>query len=112
VLCATQELIHNDTNPSDIEEAHKLKIILDATRPMTTLKPITTSSTSTPSSQPTTGTKEDKDYSFQNDRLPLLSDDEFNNLTDDANPLHFLKQLPEANKLQVAKKVYTISTYF
>ncbi|KAM8708184.1 hypothetical protein ACLKA7_015195 [Drosophila subpalustris] len=103
VLCASQELVQNDTNPDDIEEAQRLKIILDATRPVTTPKPISTFSTSNPSSQPISGSKEDPDYSFQNDRLPLLSDDEFNNLTDDANPLHFLKQLAEATEPQETK---------
>ncbi|XP_034481403.1 uncharacterized protein LOC117787067 [Drosophila innubila] len=100
MLCASQELVQNNTNPNDIEEAHKLKILLDATRPVTTMKPISTSSTSQPDSHSTSGTKEEPDYSFQNDRLPLLSDDEFNNLTDDANPLYFLKQLTEPTKPQ------------
>ncbi|KAH8408072.1 hypothetical protein KR222_008821, partial [Zaprionus bogoriensis] len=100
----------NDTNSlNDIEEAHKLQTLLEATRASTTLAPktSTTSSSTTSTSIITTARSEpvisggnkphqnDQDYSFQNDRLPLLSEDEFNNLSDDANPLHFLKQLPE-----------------
>jgi len=34
------------------------------------------------------------DENFHNDRLPALSQDEYNNLGEDANPLHFLKQQP------------------
>jgi len=34
------------------------------------------------------------DDNFHNDRLPALSQDEYNNLGEDANPLHFLKQQP------------------
>ncbi|KAH8306936.1 hypothetical protein KR044_001445, partial [Drosophila immigrans] len=107
-LSASQELAQNKTNvnPNDTAEAHRLKSLLDAIRPSTTMKPITTSSTSTskPQSNDTSASFEEPDYSFQNQRLPLLSDDDFNSLTDDANPLYFLKQMPEEPKPQPVRE--------
>ncbi|KAI8041316.1 hypothetical protein M5D96_005573, partial [Drosophila gunungcola] len=56
--------------------------------------------TSKPKSSPTAKSSsqaheiEEEDYNFHNDRLPALSEDEYNNLGEDANPLHFLKQQP------------------
>lgn len=41
------------------------------------------------------------DSDFHADRLALLATEEFNNLGEDANPLHFLKQDKELAKPQV-----------
>ncbi|XP_034101971.2 uncharacterized protein LOC117566539, partial [Drosophila albomicans] len=101
-FCASQELTQNKTNivPNDNDEAHRLKALLDAIRPSTTVKPLSTSSTSKPKADVSSPVKDEPDFSFQNERLPLLSDDEVNSLTDDANPLYFLKQMPEEPKTQ------------
>lgn len=45
------------------------------------------------------------DTDFHADRLALLSSEELNNLGEDANPLHFLKQHKELSKPQVNKYV-------
>ncbi|KAH8372442.1 hypothetical protein KR093_011611, partial [Drosophila rubida] len=94
--CVAQDITLNSTNaqPSDSEEAHRLKSLLDAARPSTTVQPISIPTSTQPKP------KEQPDYSFQKERLPLLSDDDYNNLTDDANPLYFLKQTPEEPKPQ------------
>ncbi|XP_032290862.1 uncharacterized protein [Drosophila virilis] len=91
-LCAAKELAQNNVNPNDSEEAHKLEILLESTRTSTTPKPISSSTTKTSTYETHI---EDHEYNFKNDRLPALTEDEFNSLSHDANPQHFLKQLAE-----------------
>ncbi|XP_030570105.1 uncharacterized protein LOC115769438 [Drosophila novamexicana] len=91
-LCAAEKLAQNNVNPSDSEEAHKLEVLLESTRTSTTPKPISSSTTKTSTYETHI---EDHEYNFKNDRLPALTEDEFNSLSHDANPLHFLKQLTE-----------------
>lgn len=100
IICAPLNETLSERN--DIEEAHRLQILLDAERLGTTPLPVVTSST-----KPITSTVEQQshDQDFHSERLPLLSDEEFNNLGDDANPLHFLKQEKEAAKSEVSKSL-------
>ncbi|XP_068148978.1 uncharacterized protein [Drosophila tropicalis] len=69
----------------------------------------TTTTTTTTTKRPISSTKptlttskakqahkfDEDDYNFLSERLPDLSDDEYANLSEDANPLHFLKQQPK-----------------
>ncbi|KAH8339228.1 hypothetical protein KR074_007618, partial [Drosophila pseudoananassae] len=94
ILCSGQ----NVTQSNDSQEAIKVKVLLQAS----SSSPASSTTTTTEKSKviPTAKTFkqgqeiEEEDYNFHIDRLPELSEDEFNNLSEDANPLHFLKQLP------------------
>ncbi|EDW73220.2 uncharacterized protein Dwil_GK17440 [Drosophila willistoni] len=85
-----------------IEEAERLG--LSSTSETTRI----TTTTSTPTTTKTTATSttshkfDEDDYNFLSERLPDLSDDEYANLSEDANPLHFLKQ---QSKPQVKEQV-------
>ncbi|XP_046868055.1 protein masquerade [Drosophila willistoni] len=56
-------------------------------RPISSTKPTLTTSKAKQSHK-----FDEDDYNFLSERLPDLSDDEYANLSEDANPLHFLKQ--------------------
>ncbi|EDV40244.2 uncharacterized protein Dana_GF24040 [Drosophila ananassae] len=90
ILCSGQNVTHSN----DSQEAIKVKVLLQASASSTT------TTTEKPKVSPTAKTFkqgqeiEEEEYNFLTDRLPELSEDEFNNLSEDANPLHFLKQLP------------------
>lgn len=106
LVCTTICAPLNETLPerNDIEEAHRLQTLLDAERLGTTPLPVVTSSTK-PISSTVYHSQQSHDQDFHSERLPLLSDEEFNNLGDDANPLHFLKQEKEAAKSEVSKSL-------
>ncbi|KAH8349016.1 hypothetical protein KR067_003819, partial [Drosophila pandora] len=101
ILCSGQNVTHSN----DSQEAIKVKVLLQASASSTT------TTTEKPKVSPTAKTFkqgqeiEEEEYNFLTDRLPELSEDEFNNLSEDANPLHFLKQLPmETENQQVQPK--------
>ncbi|XP_052844795.1 uncharacterized protein LOC128257700 [Drosophila gunungcola] len=95
ILCSGQ----NITNESNNQEVIKVKVLLQSSSSDPSLSASSTT-TSKPKSSPTAKSSsqaheiEEEDYNFHNDRLPALSEDEYNNLGEDANPLHFLKQQP------------------
>ncbi|KAH8378668.1 hypothetical protein KR009_000587, partial [Drosophila setifemur] len=92
ILCSAQ----NVTRSNDSHEAIKVKAMMQASSPATS----STSTTDMPKARPTAKTiiqaqeVEEEEYNFLSDRLPALSEDEYSNLGEDANPLHFLKQQP------------------
>ncbi|XP_070071344.1 uncharacterized protein [Drosophila takahashii] len=97
ILCSGQDV----PNSNGGEEGIKVKVLLQSTSSdPSTSSFITTSTTPNPKSNPTAKSSlqaheiEEEDDNFHNDRLPALSEDEYNNLGEDANPLHFLKQQP------------------
>ncbi|XP_017051979.2 uncharacterized protein LOC108095406 [Drosophila ficusphila] len=97
VLCSGQ----NATKSDDSQIGIKVKILMQSSSPdSTTSSPSITTTTSKPKGEPTAKSSsqaheiEEEDDNFHNDRLPALSEDEYNNLGEDANPLHFLKQQP------------------
>ncbi|KAH8301167.1 hypothetical protein KR018_004682, partial [Drosophila ironensis] len=87
LLCLVVSSAQRQSNES--QDSHEMKA---PTSPSTT--------TDKPRDSPTAKTVkqaqeiEEEEYNFLTDRLPALSEDEFNNLGEDANPLHFLKQSP------------------
>lgn len=91
LLCSTLCVAQEAANPLDTAEALKLKTLLEASRASTTQKPNSSSTAKTKINL--AASEEDHDYNFHNDRLPALTEDEFNSLSHDANPLHFLKRL-------------------
>lgn len=96
ILCSGQNVTHSN----DSLEAIKVKLLLQASASPTS------TTTEKPKVSPTAKTFkqgqeiEEEEYNFLTDRLPELSEDEFNNLSEDANPLHFLKQLPVQSENQ------------
>ncbi|KAH8361429.1 hypothetical protein KR084_001926 [Drosophila pseudotakahashii] len=99
ILCSGQDVPSSNGS----EEGIKVKVLLQSTSsdPSTSSSSTTTTSTTpSPKSNPTAKSSiqaheiEEEDDNFHNDRLPALSEDEYNNLGEDANPLHFLKQQP------------------
>ncbi|EDV97942.1 uncharacterized protein LOC6558775 [Drosophila grimshawi] len=99
-LCTSQQLAQNQNQPkpNDGEEALRLEALLKYSRKITTQKPDSTSTATSKTGLANDDPLEDQDYNFLTDRLPHLTDDEFNSLSHDANPLHFLKQLADENK--------------
>ncbi|EDW94399.2 uncharacterized protein LOC6533998 [Drosophila yakuba] len=106
LLCAIVCSGQNVTKSNDSQEIIRVKIL-----PQSTSSDPSTGSSSSSTATPTTTTPkpkgnptaksaikaqeiEEEDDNFHNDRLPALSEDEYNNLSEDANPLHFLKQRP------------------
>ncbi|EDW41374.1 GM25415 [Drosophila sechellia] len=95
---------HNVTKSNSSQEIIRVKVLPQSTPSDTsTGSSISTTATPTtpkPKDSPTAKSGiqaheiEEEDDNFHNDRLPALSEDEYNNLSEDANPLHFLKQQP------------------
>ncbi|XP_017080035.2 ataxin-2 homolog [Drosophila eugracilis] len=104
LLCATLCSGQNVTKPNGNQPAIKVKIYpQSSTLESSTSSSSTTTTTTTtpnPKGNPTPKSSipaheiEEDDYNFHNDRLPELTEDEYNNLSEDANPLHFLKHQP------------------
>nr|XP_017004443.2 uncharacterized protein LOC108062340 isoform X2 [Drosophila takahashii] len=99
ILCSGQDV----PNSNGGEEGIKVKVLLQSTSSdpsSSSFSTTTTPTTPSPKSNPTAKSSlqaheiEEEDDNFHNDRLPALSEDEYNNLGEDANPLHFLKQQP------------------
>ncbi|XP_016991867.1 uncharacterized protein LOC108053665 isoform X2 [Drosophila rhopaloa] len=98
ILCSGQ----NVTKKNDSQEVIRVKVMLQPSSSDSSSSSSSTTSTTTPkpNNPPTAKSSmqaheiEEEDYNFHNDRLPALSEDEYNNLGEDANPLHFLKQQP------------------
>ncbi|XP_017128730.1 uncharacterized protein LOC108146984 [Drosophila elegans] len=95
ILCSGQNL----TNEDNSQEVIKVKVLLQPSSSDPSLSAYSTT-TSKPKISPTAKSSsqaheiDEEDYNFHNDRLPALTEDEYNNLGEDANPLHFLKQQP------------------
>ncbi|XP_032574177.1 uncharacterized protein LOC6605566 [Drosophila sechellia] len=104
LLCAIMCYGHNVTKSNSSQEIIRVKVLPQSTPSDTsTGSSISTTATPTtpkPKDSPTAKSGiqaheiEEEDDNFHNDRLPALSEDEYNNLSEDANPLHFLKQQP------------------
>ncbi|XP_033158472.1 uncharacterized protein LOC117139901 [Drosophila mauritiana] len=100
IMCSGQ----NVTKSNSSQEIIRVKVLPQSTPsdPSTgsSISTTATPKTPKPKSNPTaksaiqTHEIEEEDDNFHNDRLPALSEDEYNNLSEDANPLHFLKQQP------------------
>ncbi|XP_037722836.1 uncharacterized protein LOC119555495 [Drosophila subpulchrella] len=100
ILCSGQ----NVTGSKDSErqrQAIYVKSLLESTSSEPSTSSFSTiTPTPNPEGHPTAKSSDqtheidEADDNFHNDRLPALSEDEFNNLGEDANPLHFLKQQP------------------
>ncbi|XP_043649697.1 uncharacterized protein LOC122617776 isoform X2 [Drosophila teissieri] len=102
IVCSGQKV----TKSNDNQEIIRVKVLPQSTSsdPSTGSSSSTTASSTTttpkPKSSPTAKSAitaqeiEEEDDNFHNERLPALSEDEYNNLSEDANPLHFLKQQP------------------
>lgn len=107
LLCSAQ----NVTQSPDSQQAINVKILVESSpsAPLTESSGATiTITTPKPESNPTAKSSlqaheiEEEDYNFHRDRLPALTEDEESNLSEDANPLHFLKtQPPHSEELQV-----------
>ncbi|EDV51665.2 uncharacterized protein Dere_GG15637 [Drosophila erecta] len=106
LLCAAMCSGQNVTKSDNSQEIIEVKVL-----PQSTASEPSTGSSSSTTAAPTTTTPkprgnptaksaikvqeiEEEDDNFHHDRLPALSEDEYNNLSEDANPLHFLKQQP------------------
>ncbi|XP_020817660.1 uncharacterized protein LOC110191231 [Drosophila serrata] len=102
LLCSAQ----NVTQSVDSQQGINVKILLQSS-PSASLpeSSVSTISTTTPKSEakPTAKSSlqaheiEEEDYNFHRDRLPALTEDEYSNLSEDANPLHFLKSSQSPN---------------
>jgi len=100
ILCSGQ----NVTGSKDSErqrQAVNVKSLLETTTSEPSTSSVSTiTPTPNPEDNPTAKSSvqahevNEADDNFHNDRLPALSQDEYNNLGEDANPLHFLKQQP------------------
>ncbi|KAH8239717.1 hypothetical protein KR032_007181 [Drosophila birchii] len=104
LLCSAQ----NVTQSFDSQKAINVKILLESA-PLSESSGFTiTTTTPKPVANPTAKSSmqaheiEEEDYNFHRDRLPALTEDEYSNLSEDANPLHFLKaQLPHSEEKQM-----------
>ncbi|KAH8386061.1 hypothetical protein KR200_008350, partial [Drosophila serrata] len=107
LLCSAQNVTQSD----DSQQGINVKILLQSS-PSAALpeSSVPTISTTTPKSEakPTAKSSlqaheiEEEDYNFHRDRLPALTEDEYSNLSEDANPLHFLKsQSPNSEEKQI-----------
>ncbi|XP_050742687.1 uncharacterized protein LOC108028060 [Drosophila biarmipes] len=100
VLCSGQSASGSKDSERQRQGIH-VKSLLESTSVEPSASSLSTASpTPNPNNNPTAKTSvqahevEEENDNFHNERLPALSEDEYNNLGEDANPLHFLKQQP------------------
>ncbi|KAH8293651.1 hypothetical protein KR054_002535, partial [Drosophila jambulina] len=107
LLCSAQ----NITKSLDSPQAINVKVLIQSSPSAPLLESAGSSITTTtpkPEAKPTAKSSlqaheiEEEDYNFHQDRLPELTEDEYSNLSEDANPLHFLKtQAPHSGEKQM-----------
>ncbi|KAH8305782.1 hypothetical protein KR059_010634, partial [Drosophila kikkawai] len=96
-LCSLLCSAENITQSLGSQQAINVKILLESAPLSESSGSAITTTTPKPEPNPTAKSSlqahevEEEDYNFHRDRLPALTEDEYSNLSEDANPLHFLK---------------------
>nr|XP_017023243.1 uncharacterized protein LOC108075338 isoform X2 [Drosophila kikkawai] len=97
LLCSLLCSAENITQSLGSQQAINVKILLESAPLSESSGSAITTTTPKPEPNPTAKSSlqaheiEEEDYNFHRDRLPALTEDEYSNLSEDANPLHFLK---------------------